>query len=202
MLNVTRTDVGEGWWEGEISLFILLPRTCDLRVLNTAADDQYYWIGTRPNGETGLFPEAYVEEVQEEGPPAMAPPPLPQVLFCKLPPYCPSVQFHLLLAGLQQPAPCTCPEYFRHIQPCWWLEQVDIELWTSAFTVETFSDPWAGVAGGMAPPQQQTNDWGAGADVSLHHQKELWLIVTVWMLLLFVCVCVIIMFFVMILEWN
>ena len=37
--------------------------------------------GTRPNGETGLFPEAYVEEVQEEGPPAMAPPPLPQVLY-------------------------------------------------------------------------------------------------------------------------
>ena len=39
------------------------------------------FLGTRPNGETGLFPEAYVEEVQEEGPPAMAPPPLPQVEF-------------------------------------------------------------------------------------------------------------------------
>ena len=51
-----------------------------LSILNTTADDQYYRIGTRPNGETGLFPEAYVEEVQEEGPPAMAPPPLPQVL--------------------------------------------------------------------------------------------------------------------------
>ena len=37
------------------------------------------FLGTRPNGETGLFPEAYVEEIQEEGPPAMAPPPLPQV---------------------------------------------------------------------------------------------------------------------------
>ena len=34
---------------------------------------------------------------------------------------------------------------------------------------QILSDPWAGVAGGMAPPQQQTNDWGAGADVSPHH---------------------------------
>ena len=37
--------------------------------------------GTRPNGETGLFPEAYVEEIKDDGPPAMAPPPLPQVLI-------------------------------------------------------------------------------------------------------------------------
>lgn len=31
----------------------------------------------------------------------------------------------------------------------------------------SLSDPWAGVAGGMAPPQQTSNDWGAGADVSI-----------------------------------
>jgi len=50
VLTVTRTDVGEGWWEGR-----------------------------RANGECGLFPEAYVEEFTEDvGPPAMAPPPLPQ----------------------------------------------------------------------------------------------------------------------------
>jgi len=50
VLTVTRTDVGEGWWEGR-----------------------------RANGECGLFPEAYVEEFSEEvGPPSMAPPPLPQ----------------------------------------------------------------------------------------------------------------------------
>jgi len=99
VLNVTRTDVGEGWWEG-----------------------------TRPNGETGLFPEAYVEEVQEEGPPAMAPPPLPQD-YNSQPPAAPLNTF-----GTSNP----------------------VDDWNS--------DPWAGVAGGMAPPQQQTNDWGAGAD--------------------------------------
>lgn len=50
ILNVTRRDVGEGWWEG-----------------------------TNAKGESGLFPEAYVEdyEVEDEGPPSMAPPPLP-----------------------------------------------------------------------------------------------------------------------------
>ena len=52
LLTVTRTDVGEGWWEG-----------------STTA------------GQSGLFPEAYVEEIPVEdsthGPPAMAPPPLP-----------------------------------------------------------------------------------------------------------------------------
>lgn len=53
VLTITRTDVGEGWWEG---------RT--------------------PAGEAGLFPEAYVEEIpgpEDSGsqPPSMAPPPLP-----------------------------------------------------------------------------------------------------------------------------
>ncbi|XP_023334885.1 sorting nexin lst-4 [Eurytemora carolleeae] len=47
---ITRTDVGEGWWEGRNS-----------------------------SGETGLFPEAYVEETfGSDAPPAIAPPPLPQ----------------------------------------------------------------------------------------------------------------------------
>jgi len=48
---ISRTDVGEGWWEG-----------------------------TNSKGESGLFPEAYVEEIvdNEDGPPSMAPPPLPQ----------------------------------------------------------------------------------------------------------------------------
>jgi len=55
ILTVIRTDVGDGWWEGS----------------NT-------------RGESGLFPEAYVEEYSggddDDGapPPAMAPPPLPQ----------------------------------------------------------------------------------------------------------------------------
>jgi len=50
VLQITRTDVGEGWWEG-----------------------------TNPRGDSGLFPEAYVEELTEgDGPPSMAPPPLPQ----------------------------------------------------------------------------------------------------------------------------
>lgn len=50
VLTVTRTDVGEGWWEG-----------------------------TNAKGESGLFPEAYVEEyeTEDEAPPSMAPPPLP-----------------------------------------------------------------------------------------------------------------------------
>jgi len=47
---ITRTDVGEGWWEG-----------------------------TNSRGETGLFPEAYVEETFDvDLPPPIAPPPLPQ----------------------------------------------------------------------------------------------------------------------------
>lgn len=45
ILILTRTDVGEGWWEG-----------------------------TKTDGQTGLFPEAYVEIYQETQPPAMAPP--------------------------------------------------------------------------------------------------------------------------------
>lgn len=53
-MTVIRTDVGEGWWEG-----------------------------TNSKGETGLFPEAYVEDydaVEDDSsgaPPAAAPPPLP-----------------------------------------------------------------------------------------------------------------------------
>ena len=87
-------------------------------------------IGTRPNGETGLFPEAYVEEVQEEGPPAMAPPPLPQVLLCKLT----VAHYHLVLAGLQQPTACSSPQHFRHIQSCGRLEQVQCR-WNFEFVV-------------------------------------------------------------------
>lgn len=49
VLVLTRTDVGEGWWEG-----------------------------TNSQGQTGLFPEAYVEIYKE--PPAMPPPINPMVL--------------------------------------------------------------------------------------------------------------------------
>ncbi|XP_077978422.1 sorting nexin-33-like isoform X2 [Glandiceps talaboti] len=45
ILTVTSQDVGEGWWEG-----------------------------TNSRGQTGLFPEAYVELINEAGPPAFAPP--------------------------------------------------------------------------------------------------------------------------------
>lgn len=45
ILVLTRTDVGEGWWEG-----------------------------TNSRGQTGLFPEAYVEIYKETQPPAMPPP--------------------------------------------------------------------------------------------------------------------------------
>lgn len=48
MLTVTRTDVGEGWWEG----------------LNS-------------KGQSGLFPEAYVERVTTSNPPNMPAPVLP-----------------------------------------------------------------------------------------------------------------------------
>uniref|UniRef100_T1J0K5 Uncharacterized protein n=1 Tax=Strigamia maritima TaxID=126957 RepID=T1J0K5_STRMM len=48
VLNVTRQDVGEGWWEG-----------------------------TNAQGVVGLFPEAYVETLSTSGPPSMPPPPLP-----------------------------------------------------------------------------------------------------------------------------
>ncbi|CAG9761947.1 unnamed protein product [Ceutorhynchus assimilis] len=47
VLTVTRTDVGEGWWEG-----------------------------LSPKGQSGLFPEAYVEKI-ESGPPSIPPPALP-----------------------------------------------------------------------------------------------------------------------------
>lgn len=52
ILILTRTDVGEGWWEG-----------------------------TNSQGQTGLFPEAYVEIYKETQPPAMAPPVLSQTPF-------------------------------------------------------------------------------------------------------------------------
>lgn len=45
ILVLTRTDVGEGWWEG-----------------------------TNLQGKTGLFPEAYVELYKDTQPPPMAPP--------------------------------------------------------------------------------------------------------------------------------
>nr|XP_045611627.1 sorting nexin lst-4-like isoform X2 [Procambarus clarkii] len=48
ILSVTRQDVGEGWWEGSNS-----------------------------QGQAGLFPAAYVEEVTATAPPPMPPPPLP-----------------------------------------------------------------------------------------------------------------------------
>lgn len=52
VLTIIRKDVGEGWWEG-----------------------------TNSSGQSGLFPEAYVEELpsdtEDSGPPPMAPPPLP-----------------------------------------------------------------------------------------------------------------------------
>lgn len=51
ILILTRTDVGEGWWEG-----------------------------TNTRGETGLFPEAYVEIYKETQPPAMAPPINPMLI--------------------------------------------------------------------------------------------------------------------------
>ena len=50
-------------------------------------------------------------------------------------------------------------------------------------TNNSLSDPWAGVAGGMAPPQQTSNDWGAGADVSIFlivgcNHFQLWKVTT------------------------
>lgn len=47
-LTVTRTDVGEGWWEGLSS-----------------------------KGQSGLFPEAYVERITASNPPSMPAPVLP-----------------------------------------------------------------------------------------------------------------------------
>ncbi|RZF41211.1 hypothetical protein LSTR_LSTR011592 [Laodelphax striatellus] len=51
ILTVTRKDVGEGWWEG-----------------------------INKDGKTGLFPEAYVQEIKvpSNQPPAIPPPPLPE----------------------------------------------------------------------------------------------------------------------------
>lgn len=52
ILTVTRTDVGEGWWEG-----------------------------LHQNGKSGLFPEAYVERIIESSnPPSIPPPSLPPQL--------------------------------------------------------------------------------------------------------------------------
>ncbi|XP_071956407.1 sorting nexin-33-like isoform X2 [Antedon mediterranea] len=50
ILDVIRQDVGDGWWEGQ-----------------------------NPNGQRGLFPEAYVEVVKTPPPPSFSPPPVPQV---------------------------------------------------------------------------------------------------------------------------
>lgn len=55
ILVLTRTDVGEGWWEG-----------------------------TNSRGQTGLFPQAYVE-IYKDTPPAMAPPINPMLVQPQLP---------------------------------------------------------------------------------------------------------------------
>jgi len=106
LLTVTRTDVGEGWWEGR-----------------------------RANGECGLFPEAYVEEVTEDvGPPAMAPPPLPQDYSAPSNTYAtPSTTTPLNTFGTSNP----------------------VDDWSA--------DPWSGVSAGVTP-QQQTQDWQADDD--------------------------------------
>jgi len=106
VLTVTRTDVGEGWWEGR-----------------------------RSNGDCGLFPEAYVEEITEEvGPPAMAPPPLPQDYSAPSNTYAnPPTDTPINTFGTSNPA----------------------EDWNA--------DPWSGVSAGVTP-QQQTQDWQADDD--------------------------------------
>lgn len=47
-LSVTRTDIGEGWWEG-----------------------------TNSKNKTGLFPQAYVNKLEDSAPPKIPPPALP-----------------------------------------------------------------------------------------------------------------------------
>jgi sorting nexin-9/18/33 len=48
VLDITRQDIGEGWWEGR-----------------------------NEHGDVGLFPAAYVQELTATEPPAGPPPPLP-----------------------------------------------------------------------------------------------------------------------------
>ena len=111
ILTVTRTDVGEGWWEG-----------------------------TTPQSQTGLFPEAYVEEISVEetntAPPAMAPPPLPP-------------DYGAVGAGGAGGAwnlPTAAP--------------------AAAAVQDDWDDPWGGGGGGTAPAQQPPQqDWQP--DVSL-----------------------------------
>lgn len=47
-LSVTRVDIGEGWWEG-----------------------------TNSQGQSGLFPQAYVSKLEDSAPPSIPPPALP-----------------------------------------------------------------------------------------------------------------------------
>ena len=112
ILTVTRSDVGEGWWEG-----------------------------STPQGQTGLFPEAYVEEIPAEetntAPPSMAPPPLP-------PDYGAG-------GGWSHPTPAAPTPAVAAVNDDW-------------------DDPWGGSAGGggggaapaQQPPQQ---DWQADVSV-------------------------------------
>ena len=67
-------------WKYYLSCFICI-NLFVIFLLALAGIDK--WLGFKLyciRGETGLFPEAYVEELFEDsGPPPMAPPPLPQV---------------------------------------------------------------------------------------------------------------------------
>jgi len=106
ILSVTRTDVGEGWWEGR-----------------------------RTNGECGLFPEAYVEEVSDDaGPPNIAPPPLPQDYSTSNTYATPSTTNQTNSFGTN-----------------------------SNFVDDWNADPWSGVTANPAS-QQHTQDWQADDD--------------------------------------
>jgi len=117
LVQITKTDVGEGWWEG-----------------------------TNLRGETGLFPEAYVEELMaaavESGPPAMAPPPLPQ-------------DYNLPAATTaQQPV---------FASPTAMLDEWSADPWTvpPQTTAHQLQLPPIGGGGVAVPqhPQQQQSDW-------------------------------------------
>lgn len=119
ILTLSRTDVGEGWWEGKNS-----------------------------RGETGLFPEAYVQEVFEEDipPPALAPPPLPQDYNAPAPGQTPVVEDW-------SADPWTVPPVQQNQQQNDWQADDD---WDSDFDEESASQVGGPNSGGH-PPAGQNN---------------------------------------------
>ena len=152
VVTVTRTDVGEGWWEGEKNSEYPeenIEHLSDVESICTGSRETLHpavitpvthptATGRTGAGDCGLFPEAYVEEITgtDTAPPAMAPPPLPQDYSAPAATASPG--------GWTEPAPAPAP---AHTNTFGTTDPVD----------DWGADPWSGATPPAPAPQHQ--DW-------------------------------------------